>query len=670
MLFRSDEKRWSKAKSAVSQSHNKGEEAFTDQDWALANHIYHKMQKADLENSLLEITELSKNTSDNQSLDQLITTLLKARKRLNDEGDSDDEEDELGEGFRVFDPEEEEKDDADKWLEENDPDRKKRNKYEEEDEEPSEEDEDEGYQADEEPSEEDEGFDEEQPKEPKQENEKSYVADSEEEKPVAEKQNVQQKQSPTEEAAAEIAPEEVAQEGRFPQPSKEEINGMREYTRPWEQRARDAIRLRAEAAKNPVLHHEGQIVEARNKSHRAFQDAYNQFIASTKYQEADPISQMEMETEFHNQWHKDNPDDLLDAVRAHGEAHEKGLKAKDIHAAAKDEQIRHVMMGGARPEQAASIEEGMQHAGGSKGEEGTTGAMVQDVASSFANSNQDLLNEISKHSKNYQSSEDFDSTMRRLRNPKMRQQMLSENPSLEFAEKNQPLIRRVLRSNERAKAGQGFDQIMEYNQSGDQKDIESLLGEHPSLKDPAKRANVNQFFNKYYPLIKMNATRVLNKLGIDPKRTDLDLGILHEAGLHGLFQAINDYDHENPKKTKFSTHASNKMRGLMQTAMRSIDQIPTELRNAAKKMGSSAQPKTTVPSTQPKETSGSVPDTSTQPKEISSAPAAPKTPVSDVIKQSNHPAAKDMLDRLNRTNTQRAAHGVTGPKTPKDGDTE
>ena len=66
-----DEKRWSKAKSAVSQSHNKGEEAFTDQDWALANHIYHKMQKADLENSLLEITELSKNTSDNQSLDQL-----------------------------------------------------------------------------------------------------------------------------------------------------------------------------------------------------------------------------------------------------------------------------------------------------------------------------------------------------------------------------------------------------------------------------------------------------------------------------------------------------------------------------------------------------------------------------------------------------------------------
>ena len=81
----------------------------------------------------------------------------------------------------------------------------------------------------------------------------------------------------------------------------------------------------------------------------------------------------------------------------------------------------------------------------------------------------------------------------------------------------------------------------------------------------------------------MQAQKVLNKLGLESKGGQVDLGMLHEAGMHGLMQSINDYDHDHPSKAGFTTHASNKIRGLQQTAMRSQDQIPQELRTGAKK---------------------------------------------------------------------------------------
>ena len=38
-----DEAKWTRAKAAVSKSKNKPESAFTDQDWALVQHIYQTM---------------------------------------------------------------------------------------------------------------------------------------------------------------------------------------------------------------------------------------------------------------------------------------------------------------------------------------------------------------------------------------------------------------------------------------------------------------------------------------------------------------------------------------------------------------------------------------------------------------------------------------------------
>lgn len=611
-----------------------------------------------------QIAEMKKSVNDAASLSALINVLSKTRKRLSDEHDpnADEENDELGDGFREFDPDQEENDDASKWLEENE----KKNKA------PSDDEEADDYGSEDDPKELDMGGDKPKAKrsmdEEENENQSERSARPEgDKKPAGNARSKIAAPNKAQQAApgTEDEVEDVKQNKRFPQPSKDDITEMRQHTRPWEQRSRDYTRLKAEAHKNPVLHHEGQIVEARNNSHRSFKDAHHAFTNSDDYKNADPISQMDMEDDFKKKFHEENPDHLTNAVRAHEEAHVKGSKAKDLHAASRDEQIRHVMRGGAQSDNAMSAEEAMQHAGGSKTDEGTTGSMIQDSASSFAHGNQDMLNQMTQHASKYKTSKEFDDHMRQLRNPAMRDKMLAANPELKSAEANQGVIRRIVRGNERAKAGQSFDDIMSYNDKDPEKDIKTLL-DSPGLNDPAKKAKAEKFLKQYHPLINMSARRVFTKLGIDPDNKNNAghdyVGAMHEAGLNGLYQAINDYDHENPKKTSFATHAGHKIRGLMQTAMRGMDQIPSELRSAAKKQSQSKAPAATstaapTPAPAPKAEAMDIglPETKS---EIPSAPAVPKQSVTDVVTSSGHPASADIHDRLKRTDTQRAAHGV------------
>lgn len=517
-----DEARWERAKKAARKTLS---ESDGDKFWALTNSIYQKMTKSEED---IEAVEL---------------VLHKARKRLSDETedpyDSDDEDESLeDQGFREFDPDE--GDDADKWLEENDPQRKQ-----DEDEEGEEQYEPDYYSEygpdeDEESHQQLQGVDED---EAPADEEPSEEPAAEAEAPGTEGgASSEAEGGPAQEQSPQAAPaQEVKEEGRFPQPSKDEIAEMRQYTRPWEQRARDKTRLEAEAHKNPVLAHEGKLVEARNLGHKQYQDAFAAMQASPEYQNADPISQMEMDSKFESDWHKQNPDYLSNAAKLHSEAHKKGYDIEEgskkpyaTHRAAKDEAIRHVLSGGAQAESPMSTEEAMQHAGGVKDEEGTTGSMTQDPSSSFAAGNKEFLQQYAK---------DYE---------------------------------------KKAKKPKNVDEMMNYDE-GSKADVQRVLGEHPALKDPAKKAKVDAFFQKYHPLIGMNAQKVINKLGLDQKRGDIDLGMLHEAGMHGLMQAINDYDHDHPSKASFATHASNKIRGLQQTAMRSQDQIPQELRVGAKK---------------------------------------------------------------------------------------
>jgi hypothetical protein len=243
---------------------------------------------------------------------------------------------------------------------------------------------------------------------------------------------------------------------------------------------------------------------------------------------------MEMDSKFNKEFHEKNPEYLSNAAKLHGEAHKKGLAAKDVHAAAKDEQIRHVLGGGAQAEAPVSVEEGMQHVGATRGEDSVQGGMVQDPSSSFAAGNKEFLNQYAK----------------------------------DYAKK--------------AKKPKDLNDMMNYDEES-RADVGRVLGDHPALKDPAKKAKVDSFFEKYHPLIAMNAHKVLNKLGLDHKKGDIDLGMLHEAGMHGLMQSINDYSHDHPSQASFATHAGNKIRGLQQTALRDKDVIPAELRQGAKK---------------------------------------------------------------------------------------
>jgi hypothetical protein len=515
--------------------------------------------------------------SKSKELNMLEAILLKARRRLSDEvedaGDTEDVSPEEA-GMREFDPETE-GDDADKWLEENEP----------KDEDEDEENEDEPNEYDEYSPDEDE---ESHQREPELDEGKS-PAEGLGDEPVAEAKAPREegRTSPPGQGnpdqvqgAQEAQPaQEVKSEGRFPQPTREDMAEMRQYTRPWEQRARDKTALEAEASKNPVLHRQGKMIESRNMNHGDRQQAYQQFQSSPEYSTAGPTKKMRLDAQFDKDWQTKNPDYIQNSMEAHGKANQEGQKAKAIHAAAKDEAIRHVLTGGAQGDTGMSTEEAMQHAGGIKGEEGTSGSMTQDPSSSFAAGNKAFLDQYAK---------DY---------------------------------------NKKAKKPKDVNEMMDYDE-GSKADVQRVLGEHPALKDPKKKAKVDAFFAKYHPLIGMNAQKVLNKLGLDSKRGDIDLGMLHEAGMHGLMQSINDYNHDHPSKASFSTHASNKIRGLQQTAMRSQDQIPQELRAGAKNFN-----------------------------QQNAAPVT-KPDIKSLI--SKHPP--DVADRMNRIDTFKQA---SAPKMPK-----
>lgn len=496
-----------------------------------------------------------------KKLKQAKEELEKARPKMSDEYDPNDmgEDDTIDpdlEGLREFDPDEEDSAGAD-WLKENDPEAKTQG--DEYDEYSDDEDQDDHQRS----VDEDYGNDE---------------ANSEMDLPEAGRaeevaaatqgnSNIAREKAPQASASPQAQEKVSGKKSRWNQPSREDLMAMRQYTRPWEQRAREAQALKADPTKNPELARHGNIIEARNQAHGDRNSAYRSLTASDEYKNADPIQQMEMEDSFEKDWHAKNPEHLKNALGAHDAAHAKGKGAKDLHAAAKDAQIKNIISGGGHGGEGYSLEEGMQHAGGTKGEEGTQATVKQDPASSFAMGNQDFINQYAK----------------------------------DYANKGK-------------KVG-NIDEMHNYDE-GSKRDITRILGEGPS-KDP----NFEKFFSHYHPLIGMNAHKTLNRLGLDHKSPDIDMSMLHEAGMHGLIQAMNDYDHDNPSKASFATHAANKIRGLQMTAMKNQDAIPTEVRQAQKKFASQA--------------------------------AMPKPDIKQVI--SAHPKAPEIHDRLARIGAAKGA---------------
>lgn len=538
-----DEARWEKAKQAANKSHSESE---GDSYWAIVNSIYQKITKAiDTALELDNATALSK----------AIDMLKKARKKISDEYDPYEDpgdQDETGKGFTEFDPDASER--------------------EIDNEEPSSED-DEQYQKDTDPE---------------------WVKPTAEEATPEEQATVEG--DPTEEVPE--AEKEVAQHSRFRQPTSEELQDLRAYTQPLVHRNREIQQLQADPKKNPVLAHRGHIVEARNEAFSDWDKAYNDMINSDEYKKADRLTKMKMSQKLKSDFHANNPTHLKEALQAHNEAHKKGLEGKDIHAAEKEAKIRNVLQGGTHDPGAVSAQEGLQHVGGVKGEEGITGTIKQDPATAFAHSNQDFIKEYAK------------------------------------------------KYNQQAGNVKNIDEMADYDDTA-KRDIGRILGQGPE-----KNPKFEKFFEHYYPLIRMNAVGVMRKLGLDKKSSDFETGLLHEAGMHGLMQAINDYDHEHPSKASFATHASNKIKGLMHSALKSVDEIPPELRQAQKahaKSKMTMQPE--VPAAQP----------AMQPQS-----QAPMTQPSKVVRRSKdimakHPRNSEISTRISRINSQKAAAPLQKP---------
>ena len=432
------------------------------------------------------------------ALDTIKEFLEKARKRLSDENpdyaDMDEEQDPEGLNSEVS--EDSETDDADKWLKDNG-----------------------GSDASAE--------EEEKASEPEY---SEYGLDEDHEAHIVEAQKPVQKQP-----IAKPAPSQQTESTDDLQPSREELANMREYTRPWDRNARDRAKLEAEPDKNPVKHHQGRLIEARNTSHADRQKAQESHQNSSEYQNADPITQMEMDSKFHDDWHKQNPEHLINALNTHQDAHKKGSQALSTYNQIKDDKIRHIAGGGAQPG-SMSVEEGMQHVGGDRDEDSSPTGIQQDKGAAFASGNQEFLQNYMKN---------YDKKNKKFSN-------VSDMDTLD---------------------------------SDTRKDVNSVLGEHPALKDPTKKRQVDRFVERYHPQIGKAARHVLSKLGLTDKvkRGEIDPGLLHEAGVHALFQAVNDYDHDHPSKAKFTTHLTRKMHGLMQTALKTQDEIPGGMRAGARK---------------------------------------------------------------------------------------
>jgi hypothetical protein len=555
-----DEARWSKAKSHVSSSKQKGEEDFSDQDWALVNHIYRSMKKSALALIAGELIKKCRDAQSRQEFDSYMQELVKVRGRFNNNNDDEDEpasyeemspEELESAGFSQFDPSEED-DEAAKWLKEQ-----------------------EGRGV---------TYDEDGEKDLEQD---EPTMDEDEVDPYGSSKTVSApktrgQESDIDQGSEEKGAEEKVTSSKFPQPSREELNEMREHTQPWERYQREKSKLEADPIKNPVLHHNGRLIEARNEAHKGFQDAYNEFVNSGDYQNADPISQMEMDDNFKKDWHTKNPEHHQKAMQLHAEAHGKGEEGRRAFEAEKEAKIDDILRGGATAYDPEMTEEAaLQHAGGTKSEEGTMIGVEKRPAASFASGNREFLTQ--------------------------------------FAQERA----------KRAKKPQSSEEMMDYDQ-GARKDAGDVLGNPPSLKDPQKKAKFDKFFSTYYPLIAINSHKVVSKLGLD--KAKVDHGLLHEAGMYGLFQAMNDYDHDHPSKASFSTHASRKINGLMMTALRSQQtDVPEDLRRKQKVFERQQKPQEPA---QPKSVAVSAPYSATKPSE----PAAPAQPQPSAAEAPKPPA--------------------------------
>lgn len=391
---KTDEKKWSKAKEAVSSSKNKEESSFTDQDWALANHIFHKMEKAELLQILHD--KLSKRDDDDEESDDYgyeESGEDDPSDYFQDYGsDGDDEGEDLESmGIHEFDPDEEQGDEADKWLAEHDPKSAPAGK-------PvaapakaqAEPEEEEVEEAPEQPKRRSGAYSDWAPRDdysPEQQAKMKDLMAQGYSHREAERMSGAYK-GPTDFHSAlthTVRPSEM---------SPKMMQELKSMAKDWLDRADRHSKIHADPEKNPMKHASGVMLQAHGEHTKDYNKAYNEFLASDKVKGMKGIDRHKAIQAWKNEWKASNPEysDPGKLANITSAAQQAGKDAIQRHKLGVNERMQHIMGGGAvSPDQTFSLQEGMQHAGGSKGEEGYSSPTVADPAAAFAHANKDTI---------------------------------------------------------------------------------------------------------------------------------------------------------------------------------------------------------------------------------------------------------------------------------------
>lgn len=584
-----DENKWKKAKQAASESKKKDQASFVDQDWALVNHIYQKMQKSN-----------KFNMSRLDTVSFLLEALKKAKQKMSDDySPEDDQEDNNGndetptsndqdylmnQAWGKDEPSEDQDVDSDNYEEygdNEDEDKQRRSIMD-----------DAGYEniSDDSPA--------------------NDAQDEEEDR--------QRRTVLNDDDYSDI------ENAKYHDPSREQLAELRSFTQPQQRYNDEYSALDADGKKNPILASRGDVIEARNNAFKERVDKLKQMQSSPEWKNATSAQRRKMDAEFQAKFEAENPNHAVDAMKAHDAASKKAVEHNKAYQAAQDAKMQNIIRGGGQSPDAVSLEEGIQHAGGQRDEDGgATGLnIMQDPATAFAQRNKELVRQMGQKAR---------------------------DPSF----------------------GQNMDDVD--NPGTPKRDINKILG---SKMD--KNPKFEKFFEHYYPLIMKTIKRTVN----DPayRGLNLDHEDYHEAGMHGLIQAINTFDHDRPKKPTFATFAAKKIEGLVRSAIKSQDEIPVEARKAEKEFsqGPTGQPRVRSSTKRfinnesfgkPKEKAKNVDPALIEEwkqrqaqKPKVAPPPPPEAPeqgsTEKLLQTSNHPRAPEMADRLKRVSAIRRPAGT------------
>lgn len=491
----------------------------------------------------------------------------------------------------------------------------------------------------------------------------------------------------------DIGEEEKIKPSRFRTPSKEELLELRKEALPWERHADDHRAVTADPLQNPLLARHGNAIEARELHHRERNKAYDELVNSPDYKGAGAAQRRRMDRQFEKDWHAKNPDHVNEFLAAHHEAHKKGEEGRAAHEAEKKAKAQSIMRGGVNiSPDAVSAEEGRQHAGGIKGEEGgTEAAMADDPDASWAQNNPDFIKWAKEQGYGVDEPEaqqkDFKAVLADA--PPKFKNWIKENLSGDARPED---AASVLEN-----APPEFKQWYQEKFSNDdfqakQKDTKAILGDAPK-----QGSKMQAFFKEFFPLIKMQAHNALKELGLDPKSQSVDHGLLHFAGVHGLYEAINKYDHDHAANKNASKKPGEKLEEQASFASMAGKLISGKMKSILKPFAGGAavkdkfkqfkeQQKTKATPSQPKidqaklpaELQGrfgapapsSSPSTSTPveaPPAVAAAASTPKPskiPAADIIKgetAAGHSKGSQYADKLARVMSQRASQKIKGP---------